>query len=106
MRQAATSAHFPDLAELRAWLEKMLAAMKFVELVVAVVALIGRMRDINLELTKRLGKVPRPPARGLRRRAYRVERPLFESFARSFVTSTIARAMSVATIRPREPQPR
>src|SRR5262245_10965377 len=59
MRQTPTSPYMPDLAELRAWLEKMLATMKFVELVVAVIGLIGRMREINLELTKRLAYLTR-----------------------------------------------
>ncbi len=59
MRQSPTSPFTPDLAELRTWLEQMVAAMKLVELVVAVLALIGRMRDINLELTKRLAQLTR-----------------------------------------------
>ena len=49
----------PDLEQLRAWLEKMIAAMRFVELVVAIVSLIARMRDINLELTKRVAHLTR-----------------------------------------------
>lgn len=52
--EAATSAWAPDLTELRAWLEKMVASMRFVELVVAVIALFTRMRDINSELRKQL----------------------------------------------------
>ena len=59
MKQTPTSPYAPDLAELRAWLEKLLAAMKFVELVVAVLSLIARMRDINLELTKRVAHLTR-----------------------------------------------
>jgi len=59
MKQAPTSAYFPDLAELRAWLEKMLAAMRFIEIVIAVVSLIGRMRDINSQLTKRVAYLTR-----------------------------------------------
>ena len=49
-----TSPSAPDLAEVRAWIEKMIKALRFVELVIAIVALIGRMRDINLELMKQL----------------------------------------------------
>jgi hypothetical protein len=41
-------------SKVRAWLEKMVAAMRFVELIMAVIGLITRMRDINLELTKRV----------------------------------------------------
>ena len=59
MQGAPTSPYVPDLAALRAWLEKMVAAMKFVELVVAIVALVARMRDINLELTKRVAHLTR-----------------------------------------------
>lgn len=54
MQQAPTSPYSPDLEQLRSWLEKMVTAMKFVELIVAIVGLITRMRDINLELTKRV----------------------------------------------------
>ncbi len=59
MQGAPTSPYVPDLAALRAWLEKMVRAMKFLELVVAVVALVARMRDINLELTKRVAHLTR-----------------------------------------------
>jgi transposase len=53
-RDRVTSAFAPDLDEVRAWLEKMIAALRFVELVVAVLALIGRMRDINTELVRQV----------------------------------------------------
>ena len=59
MRQSATSPYAPDLEQLRAWLEKMVAALKFVELVVAVIALVARMQDINLELMKRVAQLTR-----------------------------------------------
>jgi transposase len=68
-RDAITSPYQPDVAAVRAWLEKMIAAMRLVELVVAVVALITRMRDLNTELTKQL--------EGLRRK-----RPRSETIAR------------------------
>ena len=65
MRQSptVTSPYAPDLVELRQWMEKMVKAMKLIELVTAVVALIARMRDINTELTKRMGDLrrKRPP---------------------------------------------
>ena len=48
------SSFAPDLAQLRAWLEKMIASMRFVELVVMIVQLISRMRDMNTELRKQL----------------------------------------------------
>lgn len=59
MQQTPTSPYSPDLDELRTWLEKMMAAMKLVELIVAIVGLIARMRDINLELTKRVAHLTR-----------------------------------------------
>jgi transposase len=59
MTPPPTSPISPDLEQLRAWLEKMIAAMKFVELVVAIVSLFARMRDINLELTKRVAHLTR-----------------------------------------------
>ncbi len=45
-----TSPSVPDLAEVRTWIEKMIKALRFIELVVAVLALIRRMREINLAL--------------------------------------------------------
>ncbi len=54
-----TSPFAPDLGQVRAWLEKMVAALKFVELVTAILALIGRMCAINAELTKRLAHLQR-----------------------------------------------
>lgn len=54
-----TAASAPDLVQVRAWLERMIAALKFVDLVIAIVALIGRMRDINTELVKRLAHLQR-----------------------------------------------
>ncbi len=54
-----TSPFAPDLGQVRAWLETMVAALKFVELVAAVLALIGRMCAINTELTKQLAHLQR-----------------------------------------------
>jgi transposase len=59
MQRTPTSPYSPDLEQLRLWLEKMVATLKFVELIVAVVGLIGRMRDINIELTKRVAHLTR-----------------------------------------------
>ncbi len=53
-RDRITSAFAPDLDEVRAWLEKMIAALRFVELVVAILALIGRLRDVNTELVRQI----------------------------------------------------
>ncbi len=61
-----TSPYAPDLAQVRAWVEKMIAALRFAELVAAIVALIARMCDVNMELTKQVAN--------LRRRRPRSER--------------------------------
>ena len=45
-RDRVTSTFAPDLEEVRAWLGKMIAALRFAELVAAILALIGRMRDL------------------------------------------------------------
>ncbi len=60
-------------------MEKMIKAMKFVELVTAILTLLTRMRDINTELTKRLADMrrKRPPSEKLRR----IEQQLAFNFA-------------------------
>lgn len=64
-----TSAFAPDLDEVRAWLEKMITALRFVELVAAVLALIGRLRDLNTELVAQVAHLrrARPRSELLRR---------------------------------------
>lgn len=59
MQPPPTSPYAPDLEQIRTWLEKMVSAMKFVELIVAVVGLVARMREINLELAKRVAHLTR-----------------------------------------------
>jgi len=54
-----TSPYAPDLGEVRAWLEKMIRSLQFVEMVTAIVAFIGRMCEVNGELTKRLADLRR-----------------------------------------------
>lgn len=54
-----TSPYGPDLGQVRAWLEKMIKALRFIELVAAVLALIGKMRDANTELVKQLAHIRR-----------------------------------------------
>jgi transposase len=58
-RERVTSAFAPDLEEIRAWLQKMIATLKFVEMVTAIVALIARMRDLNTELVAQLAHLRR-----------------------------------------------
>lgn len=53
------SLYAPDLKEVRGWLEKMVRAMRFVELVTAVVAFITRLCEVNGELQKKLAEVRR-----------------------------------------------
>ena len=61
-----TSPYAPDLGEVRAWLEKMIRALRFVELAAAVIALIARMCAINTELTKQLAHLRRKRPRSER----------------------------------------
>lgn len=79
-RPTITSPYQPDLDALRAWLDNMIASMKLVELVVAVVALVTRMRDINTELTKQLAGLRRklPRSETLKRLERQLELPLDE----------------------------
>src|SRR6266540_2865161 len=51
-----TSSSAPDLAEVRTWIEKMIAALRFTELIVAILTLIRRMADINLDLLKQIAQ--------------------------------------------------
>lgn len=64
-----TSPSAPDLTDVRAWLEKMIKALKFVELVSAILYLITRMRDINFELMKQVAHLrqARPRSETLKR---------------------------------------
>ena len=73
-----TSPYTPDLVEVQGWMEKMVKAMKLVELVTAILALITRMRDINTELTTRLTDLRRKRPRSEKLR--RVEQQLVLSF--------------------------
>ncbi len=72
-----TSAIAPDLGVVRRFITDMLARGAIVELVAAIVGLLGRMRDLNTELVAKLaGKSrKRPPNESLRR--LQLELPLF-----------------------------
>lgn len=74
-----TSPNTPDIEDVRQWLENMVKAMRFIELVTAVLALISRMRDINTELTRRMADLRRKRPRS--EALARIERQLFFSFA-------------------------
>jgi transposase len=68
-RDRITSAFAPDLDELRAWLQSMIATLRFADIIVAVIALVGRMRDLNTELVSQLAHLrrKRPRSETLRR---------------------------------------
>jgi transposase len=74
-----TSPYAPDVDDVRGWMKKMIKAMRLVELVAAIIALVTRMRDINTELTKRLADARRKRPRSERLR--RVEGQLVLAFA-------------------------
>jgi transposase len=82
-KEPPTSPFAPDLAEVRAWLERMMAALRFIEVVTAIVALVGRMRDINAELTKQLAHLRRrrPRSESLERLERQLVLPLFDIVA-------------------------
>jgi transposase len=54
-----TSPTAPDLVQFRAWLEQMVAALRFVELIAAVLTLITRLRDLNSNLVLQLASMRR-----------------------------------------------
>ena len=74
-----TSPCAPDVEKVREWLEKMIAALRFVEIVSAILALIVRMRDVNTELVRKLAylKRRRPPSETLARLERQLVLPLF-----------------------------
>lgn len=74
-----TSPYAPDVDDVRRWMQKMVQAMRLVELIAAIIALVTRMRDINTELTKRLGEARRKRPRS--ERLVRVEGQLVLAFA-------------------------
>src|SRR5690606_28693882 len=84
-----TSPYAPDIEQLRSGIERMIAAFQFVHLVTAIVALITRMRDINAELTLRLGRLTRKRPRS--ETLARIERQLALPFD-SVVSTTAPRA--------------
>jgi transposase len=77
-RDHVTSAFAPDLEEVREWLGKMIAALRFVELVAAILALVTRMRDINTELVAQLAHLrrARPRSESLRRLEHQLVLPI------------------------------
>jgi hypothetical protein len=83
-----TSPYAPDLGQVRVWIEQAIRALRFVELVAAVVALVTRMGEINGDLVKQLVDLrrKRPRSETLRR----LERQL----ALPFVSLVVGKAPS------------
>jgi transposase len=78
-----TSPYAPDLEQVRAWLQKMIKALRFIELVAAVLALIGKMRDANTELVAQLSHLrrARPRSETLERLGRQLTLPLEATMA-------------------------
>jgi transposase len=78
MSSPITSPFAPDLAAVRAWLEKTIASAKFVELVAAILALFKKMAELNAELTRRLahGRRKHPRSETLDRLGRQLALPL------------------------------
>ena len=79
-----TSPYAPDIEKVRAWLQEMIAALRFVEIVTAILALIVRMRDANTELVAKLAylKRARPPSETLERLERQLVLPLFDALVK------------------------
>jgi transposase len=54
-----TSPYSPDLGELRAWLERMVRALRLTEMVAGIVYFVTRLCELNSELTKKLADARR-----------------------------------------------
>jgi transposase len=75
-----SSPYAPDLGEVRAFLEQMIRARLFVELVAAIVGFISRLCEVNGELTKKLAEMrrKRPRSETLGRVERQLDLPLGE----------------------------
>lgn len=73
-----TSPYAPDVGEVRVFLEKMIRALRFAELVAAILAFVVRMAQINGELSKKLAELRRrrPRSESLRRLERQLVLPL------------------------------
>jgi len=69
--ETITCTYDPDVARVETWLKKMVVEMRFIELIVAVVALIVRLRNLNTHLMRRVAHLTRkrPPSETLERLA-------------------------------------
>jgi transposase len=75
-----TSPYAPDLGEVRAFLERMIRALRFVELVAAILAFVARVCEVNGELSKKLAELRRrrPRSEALRRLERQLVLPLLD----------------------------
>jgi transposase len=99
-----TSPTAPDLAQLRAWLEQMVAALRFVELIAAVLTLITRLRDLNSHLILQIASLrqARPKSETLRR----LERQLTLPFPNAAVPASGAKGAEGSEQKGAEKRPR
>ncbi len=54
-----TSPYAPDLGEVRGFLERMIRALRFVELIAAIIAFVTKVCEVNGELSKKLAELRR-----------------------------------------------
>src|SRR5512145_950890 len=75
-----TSPYAPDLGEVRAYLERTIRALRFVELVAAILAFVSRVCEVNGELSKKLAELRRrrPRSESLERLERQLVLPLGE----------------------------
>ena len=88
-----TSPYAPDLGEVREFLERMVRALRFVELVSAVLAFVTRVCEVNGELTKRLAHLQR-------------RRPRSEVLERlgQMLLPLVARGVTLAAVEKKKPE--
>jgi transposase len=94
-----TSPYAPDVAQVRAWIERMIATLRFAELLFAVLALITRMRDVNTELMRHVAHLRRKRPRS--ETLERLERQLVLPFAVASASNAPGRSDT-----PKEPKKR
>src|SRR3954470_8558560 len=99
-----TSPTAPDMVQLRAWLEQMVKALRFIELIAAVLTLITRLRDLNTHLVFQLAthRRARPKSETLER----VERQLSLAFPAAATPATSAGDSKDAEAKDGEKKPR
>jgi transposase len=101
---APTSPTAPDVVQLRAWLEQMVKALRFIELIGAVLTLVTRLRDLNTHLVLQLATLRR--ARPKSETLKRVERQLSLSFPAAAAPAPSAGASKDAEAKDGEKKPR